>query len=381
MALYDGRLLIGGGESVKPMIRIRSPVLWVGLGLIVLAGAMLIFTSRGAGPGPSQSAFVPEPTKDTEEIPVDEQVTPTSVKQQLPPTLLTYDKLKRGKLLPGKVVVSCPWGDQPGECAILYEGLVSAPVYGPESFVVDGTGSIYILDTQNSRIQKFNENGRYLDSMPVAGWGVDIDLDDENSLYILNIFSQAIVKYGSQKQEVAKYSYEYMGSLLIRGLLVRNDDIFLVTDEIMTIPTVASGQALPVDKQRKMAQERVLTKRKDLWIRALDTDKDGNNDTVKGISKDGDVLFKACFIPSEIETDAAGNIFVVYDALHVIMIAILSPQGDILGQLSVLVPGDSFDIQSPNRWFRSDSEGNVYLMFLRETGLEIVKWEFEDITS
>jgi len=55
---------------------------------------------------------------------------------------------------------SLPWGEQ--------EDLPVEPDYG--DFVVDSKGNIYILDTVNNRIQKFNNDGKYLKSISVPAW-------------------------------------------------------------------------------------------------------------------------------------------------------------------------------------------------------------------
>lgn len=67
-----------------------------------------------------------------------------------------------------KVIIEGKWGTETGEFGIqrdLREGdLVEDK---PNSIAVDSKGNIYILDVVNNRIQKFNNDGKYLLSIPV----------------------------------------------------------------------------------------------------------------------------------------------------------------------------------------------------------------------
>lgn len=62
------------------------------------------------------------------------------------------------------VIIEGDWGNGPGQFGMtLFEG---AP-FIPKSLVVDSQGIIFILDSINSRIQKFNQQGKYLASIPL----------------------------------------------------------------------------------------------------------------------------------------------------------------------------------------------------------------------
>jgi len=66
-----------------------------------------------------------------------------------------------------KVIVEGKWGTGPGEFG---RGEWGEHFYEPRSMVVDSEGNIYVLDTVNNRIQKFDNKGKYLLSIPVESF-------------------------------------------------------------------------------------------------------------------------------------------------------------------------------------------------------------------
>jgi len=70
-----------------------------------------------------------------------------------------------------KVIIEGKWGPGPGEFGSTNPGFVSEKApdihFKPSSLAVDSKGNIYILDPVNNRIQKFDENGKYIKSISV----------------------------------------------------------------------------------------------------------------------------------------------------------------------------------------------------------------------
>lgn len=136
------------------------------------------------------------------------------------------------------VVIRGRWGTKEGEFGIAYAYIENGriipiqphpypePIY-PTSIAVDSKGNIYILDIVNNRIQKFNDEGRYLLSIPVDSfvggrvvhkvyngyeeWGVDGDvdtiginivIDSEDNLYYYCVKDRWIIddKTGKRKE-------------------------------------------------------------------------------------------------------------------------------------------------------------------------------------
>ncbi|HAX61209.1 MAG TPA: hypothetical protein DCX95_01420 [Elusimicrobia bacterium] len=100
-----------------------------------------------------------------------------------------------------RVIIEGKWGTGPGEF-----GVAEGYQILPKKITVDNKENIFILDTANSRIQKFDKNGKHLFSIPIksfqknwyydkngpiAGsiekYSTDVWTDDENQLYVLNI--------------------------------------------------------------------------------------------------------------------------------------------------------------------------------------------------
>jgi len=83
------------------------------------------------------------------------------------------DSLKE-KYVP-KVIINAKWGDGPGEFGI---DLSSAPYTAPGGISVDDNGDIYILDNANSRIQRFDKNGKLLNIFKVRSYGLFFGVKD-----------------------------------------------------------------------------------------------------------------------------------------------------------------------------------------------------------
>lgn len=79
-----------------------------------------------------------------------------------------------------KVIIEGKWGVGPGEFGVAWtyasdvnspqdESGEIPPIF-PSSLAVDSKGDIYVLDTVNNRIQKFNTSGEYLKSIEVESY-------------------------------------------------------------------------------------------------------------------------------------------------------------------------------------------------------------------
>ncbi len=90
------------------------------------------------------------------------------------------------------------WGNNPKAALVFINKIGSFDsrdenynFYVPSDIVVDKNGNIYILDTGNHRIQKFDMSGKYLATLGEKGQGpvefnmpYSLDIDDENRLII-----------------------------------------------------------------------------------------------------------------------------------------------------------------------------------------------------
>jgi len=92
-------------------------------------------------------------------------------------------------------LVMAPWGNSEGQV-----GLVESPlgeIHGPQSFDVDKKGNIYLLDSVNRRVLKYNENGIYLSGFPIkeAARITDDILVQNDYIYILYLAAHKLLQY------------------------------------------------------------------------------------------------------------------------------------------------------------------------------------------
>ena len=135
-----------------------------------------------------------------------------------------------------KVIIEGKWGKGPGEFG--YDGFYPEDlspknasftpgdfIY-PQSIAIDSKSNIYILDTANNRIQKFNEAGKYQSEFKVDSWsgyelrkdgqdgyiystrGINLIIDGKDNLY----YYLKRVKDGKETGEV----WEFKNDKLIR---------------------------------------------------------------------------------------------------------------------------------------------------------------------
>ncbi len=76
--------------------------------------------------------------------------------------------------------------------------------FRPNDVVCDRSGNIYILDSGNNRIQKYNKSGRYLATIGRKGQGPgelesvnSMDIDDEENIYVAANYNKEVNKFSS----------------------------------------------------------------------------------------------------------------------------------------------------------------------------------------
>lgn len=84
--------------------------------------------------------------------------------------------------------------------------------WGPRDVAVDADGNVYVTDTGNKRVQKFNPNGEF-----VAAWGgagiipgafeepVGIDIDRDGNIYVADTWNHRIQKFDADFNPVAQW--------------------------------------------------------------------------------------------------------------------------------------------------------------------------------
>jgi uncharacterized protein (TIGR03663 family) len=84
--------------------------------------------------------------------------------------------------------------------------------FGPRSIVVDAQGNVFVTDTGNKRIEKFDATGKYLQSFGGAGTGpgffnepVGLAQDQQGNFYVADTWNQRIQKLGPDLQPIAAW--------------------------------------------------------------------------------------------------------------------------------------------------------------------------------
>jgi len=88
----------------------------------------------------------------------------------------------------------------------------------PYDMAIDSTGNFWVVDSGNSRIQKFNAKGEYLAKFGTEGFGngqfiesVGIAIDSGDNLWISDIYSNRIQKFNAKGEYLAKFGTEGSG--------------------------------------------------------------------------------------------------------------------------------------------------------------------------
>jgi hypothetical protein len=102
----------------------------------------------------------------------------------------------------------------------------------PSDIVQDSAGNLYILDTNNNRIQKLNSEGKFIKTIGRKGQGPgefqaanSMDIDDENNLFVYDLRSLRIEVLSSEGKPLRTIKFRtFSGSkirLLEHGLIVK----------------------------------------------------------------------------------------------------------------------------------------------------------------
>ncbi len=102
----------------------------------------------------------------------------------------------------------------------------------PSDIVQDSVGNLYILDTNNNRIQKLNSEGKYIKTIGRKGQGPgefqaanSMDIDDENNLLVYDLRSMRIEVLSSEGKPLRTIKFRALSGSRIRflehGLIVK----------------------------------------------------------------------------------------------------------------------------------------------------------------
>jgi|GEM_PF-5036472 len=100
-------------------------------------------------------------------------------------------------------IINTTWGTSYYQIGLI-KGLEDRRAIGPASLKVDENNDIYILDAVNKRIQKYDNNGRLLLSIPIKKPGIDFCIDSDGHIYLI-LYSRIIEKYSQEGILLSEY--------------------------------------------------------------------------------------------------------------------------------------------------------------------------------
>lgn len=212
---------------MKVLGRILGIALLV-VGLIVLGGVFFISMRSFGGqivaapPTPAASVFSPtllattpplnptlllqQPTaRETPTVPpVFPTVTPTHSPSPFPTPAGPPPTIGPSRYVSKEVVIA-PVGSGPGEVGV--KAVPGEPM-GPTAITLDVTGSIFVLDRVNARINKYNSGGVFIAGIPISPevrYPRDLAIDAAGALYILDGLSDKVLRFTQAGQLVKQY--------------------------------------------------------------------------------------------------------------------------------------------------------------------------------
>lgn len=85
-----------------------------------------------------------------------------------------------------QVLVRGRWGSQPGEFGLGASMGLEGDNVIPEEIVSDDVGNIYVLDSWNNRVQKFDANGNFLKQYPLEAYVLPTDEEFDRAYHTWN---------------------------------------------------------------------------------------------------------------------------------------------------------------------------------------------------
>lgn len=291
-----------------------------------------------------------------------------------------------------ELVVSGPWGTATGEFGKQLTGARS----GPSSFAVDTDGSIFLLDTVNARVQKYDPAGKYIAAFPVARGTEDLVVDEAGSLYAMDGYdTHRVRKYdpaGKLLQEIPISS----GIKLIMpdAMAYKNGGLFVeAKGESRAVgpyvyQVLDKGVPIPADQQASRLVPGRPARSADAYL--MKGASSATTPFVDVFRSDG-VLERRIILPLErqigalpaLASDASGN---VYLAVHlyaeettpmprVVASQIVLLVFDYLGVYKGKIEMPDGNLTEIHRKVVVTSHGDIYQLQTSDSGVRVVKWQ------
>jgi len=257
-----------------------------------------------------------------------------------------------------QVITTVPWGNGEGEVGyeIFTDPNGNIESNGPAGFTVDAKGNIYIADSVNKRVLKFNAQGIFLSEIDLPFYGIhDIMVDDMGYIWITHY-------YPTEDQMSANmdiYKYDQLGNCVFM-FTTSADRIWIVGNHLY----IDGGEEFVEGKDSEDYQ---------YFLKFYVFDLDGNLvDTI--VMKDYHGEFFAFADDGSIYAIKEGYIDEEGYLQEGATIWHYSPDGSIIGKLYLPTPNDSYIAD----FLGFDREGNLYIWYSKyggesEGGCDIVR--------
>jgi hypothetical protein len=269
------------------------------------------------------------------------------------------------------------------------------PVMGPSTFTVASNGDIYIVDTFNHRIQKFNQEGSFVAAFPAvgSGWAEDVAVDANGNIYLLFLGPAQVWKSdqgGNRLKIIQTFNrYENRDDEDVRGMDTHGGSTRLYCDNTgrlfltyykeneraQVIFQLGTTTAEFTPEQQKATLRRGyagmsgIILNKDQIFQYIDGKMftvDNSDKAITGYNFSGTYSF--------LDVDGSGNAYMTYYNMDTDIYSVKkqTPDGKIISTFEWKFT--NYAHHNLNKPLTIDAQGNVYVFDSTKNGITITKW-------
>jgi hypothetical protein len=292
-----------------------------------------------------------------------------------------------------KELISASWGTSEEDVGL--DKGEERPPYGPQAIGVDKGGNVYILDTVNHRVKKYDNYGIFkMNILYDQNIGaLDISVGSDGSIYLLNSLDEDVYRYNPVGALLSRYPkpkgiHQISRIGLDRHANLVAEGLFETTDATRPFEkvTIALGTSSEVfsESHQKESQKKGSIYRGGVAYTRLDKKNDKEGVFVV-INEDGQV---AAELPidttnpiaavSFFDIDSSGNLYIVaetfldsYTTRISSHVRKYNPKGHLVASFEL--PNVYYTV--PARRIVVDDLGNIYLLLPLETQVQVIMWQ------
>jgi len=315
---------------------------------------------------------------------------PTLVPLTPPASPVELAGLKSGYVY--RDLVATSWGTGPGQIGLVRE---VAPPQGPKSFDVDSAGNVYILDSVNHRVNKYDGKGAFISSFSFGPsvHPFDMAVWKDGSVFFADEGDQTVKKFDQSGKlllvydigkwpddiyHVERVQFDASGTVWVEAQYGLGGNITVVNAG--TVDTPASREQVLGSRRKGFMFSGVY------YIEGrLARTADGKAGTLlldlgdgKSLRLDIPALAGTVVGPGPLALDGQGNLYIQVAAeiadrnTMELFVLKYGPDAKLLDFMQL--PTDAF-YSPPDRPYRVDQFGNFYDLMTFEDGVKVGEWE------